>query len=152
MASEKRKWRLMLRTPWGRRDDYGDEEEGHRFWMCEQTGRVAVVDHSGDGSWGIGNPDQAEHGVLWLDLERPIRLGVESFGPRHRMEYALIPVYEEVVKDDGVHIEKNSTTDRNVDAIKVALKFGMQLEFGDYEITARRKGVDHGMEAAAPGR
>lgn len=51
-------WRLLKAIP-----------GNHKWFLDENTGRLAVADYSGH------LPDQTDDGVMWLDTERPIQLG-----------------------------------------------------------------------------
>ena len=61
------------------------EKNGHRLFMDESNGKVAIADNSGH------FPDQTDDGALWLDFTRSIAIG--------RDFTAALPVTKE--RDNG---------------------------------------------------
>jgi hypothetical protein len=96
-----KKWTLIKRLKSGHRVFRSDSGRG--------TGRLAIADQSGD------VPHECDDGVLWLDCERPLKLGLRELvvpvRDRSEHEYvtvadphdaaALVPLGYEVQLDTG---------------------------------------------------
>lgn len=98
---------------------------GHRIFVDENTGRMAVADDSGR------VPDQTEDGVLWLP-DRPGLVHIVSSGSRLA---ATFPVVKE--GDDNVY----STIGTLEEGLWVAEERGWRIMLADVEVqrVARRQ-------------
>ena len=56
-----KEWELICRHP-----------GGHKFFTHVPSGRIGVADNSGR------TPDQTEDGILWLNKNRPVQVGLED--------------------------------------------------------------------------
>lgn len=92
-------WSLVLKIP-----------NGHRYFRDESSLRIAVADDSGS------TPDRTEDGILWLDMDRAIRLSSMISGS--------IPV-----KSENELRPASYTGEYVKDCLRVARTFGMAVEF-----------------------
>ena len=85
--------------------------QGHKFFKCRQSGRVAIADWSGD------LPHQTDDGVLWLDHSRPMRVEVSS--------NQMIHVFMPLLKESG---EETMTITNLKTALFAVKELGLRVE------------------------
>lgn len=107
--------------------------DGHTFWRDENTGRISVKDQSGP------TPESTDDGVLWVDFNRPFRLG---------QKYVTIPLLRQSAESGTIETGTLETPARGIESA-IALKARLIIEgnfFDSLNVVIPAVGTKEGLE------
>jgi hypothetical protein len=145
-------WVLLFRFVHGL-NEYGDKQEGHRFWVRELVadvsrmwaGNVSIADESGDGVDDyIGTPDETDDGPLIVDFSRPIEINIDK-------GQASIPAIQTKTGRRVVCWDRPSDALVVAEALCLPVEITSESDEYSFELVIKKKikEVDDGVEATA---